>query len=84
MRFAIPAGTYPGQADPVPTVATQAALLASEALTPAEVAALLGRLLDGAGIGATGGPAGLMIRRESARGPLPLPFHPAARAYFGD
>ena len=42
MRFAIPAGTYPGQADAVPTVATQAALVAAEAMTPAEVAALLG------------------------------------------
>lgn len=80
MRAAIPAGSYPGQAAAVPTLATQAVLLANEALTPAEVGALLARLLDGAGLGGAGGPAALMIRRATARGPLPLPFHPAARA----
>jgi TRAP transporter TAXI family solute receptor len=83
VRFAIAAGTYPGQHDPVATVATPAALVAGEAITPAEAAALLARLLEGPGIAAAGGPAALMIRRETARGPLPIPFHPAARAYLG-
>ncbi|MBR0662429.1 TAXI family TRAP transporter solute-binding subunit [Neoroseomonas oryzicola] len=84
MRATIPAGTYPGQAGPVATVATPAALLAAEALTPAEVTALLGRLFEGQGLAATGGPAALMIRRETARGPLPLPFHPAAQRFYGN
>jgi TRAP transporter TAXI family solute receptor len=84
MRVAIRAGTYPGQAEAVATVATQAALVAADGLTMAEVAALLSRLLEGPGIAAAGGPAALMIGRETARGPLPLPFHPAARAFFGE
>ena len=33
-------------------------------------------------LAAAGGLAALMIRRETAGGPLPLPFHPAARAFF--
>ncbi len=83
IRFAIAAGTYPNQEQAVPTVATQAVLVASETLTAAEVAALLGTLLDGQGLAAAGGPAAMMIRRETAGGPLPLPFHPAALAFFG-
>ncbi|MEO3475193.1 TAXI family TRAP transporter solute-binding subunit [Roseomonas sp. CAU 1739] len=83
IRFAIPAGTYPNQEDAVPTLATQAVLVASQTLTQAEVAAMLATLLDGQGLAAAGGPAALMIRRETAAGPLPLPFHPAALAFFG-
>ncbi|MBW6400587.1 TAXI family TRAP transporter solute-binding subunit [Roseomonas sp. HJA6] len=83
IRFTIPAGTYPGQAEAVSTVATQAVLLAGEALTRAEITALLQRLFEGQGVAGTGGPAALMIRRETAGAPLPLPFHPAARAFFG-
>lgn len=83
MPFAIPAGTYPGQASLVPSVATQAALVAGEGPTPAEIATLLTKLFDAPGLAANGGPAALMIRRETARGPLPLPFHPAARQFLG-
>ena len=82
IRFAIPAGTYPNQEDAVPTLATPAVLVSADALTPAEVTAILVTLLDGQGLAAAGGPAALMIRRETAGGPLPLPFHPAARAFF--
>jgi TRAP transporter TAXI family solute receptor len=82
IRFAIPAGTYPNQEEAVPTLATQAVLVASETMTRAEVTALLGTLLDGPGLAAAGGPAALMIRRETAGGPLPLPFHAAAATFF--
>jgi hypothetical protein len=51
-------------------------------MTRAEVTALLGTLLDGPGLAAAGGPAALMIRRETAGGPLPLPFHAAAATFF--
>lgn len=83
MRFAIPAGAYPGQPQAVPTVATPAALVAAEAPTSAEIVTLLTRLLDGKGVASDGGPAALMIRRETARNPLPIPFHPAARRFLG-
>ncbi|NMJ43059.1 hypothetical protein GWK16_17555 [Roseomonas sp. JC162] len=33
---------------------------------------------------AIGGPAALMIRRATARGPRPLPFHPAALRFYGN
>lgn len=83
IRTDIPPHSYPGQADAVATVATLAALVVTEGPTSAEITALLAQLLDGQGIAATGGPAALMIRRETARGPLPLPFHAAARGFFG-
>ena len=83
MRLAIPPATYPGQAGPVRTVATPAALVAADAPTAAEVGALLAKLFERQGVAGTGGPAALMIRRETARGPLPLPFHVAARRFFG-
>jgi TRAP transporter TAXI family solute receptor len=83
MPFEIPAGSYPGQAAAVPSVATPAALVAADAPTTAEIATLLAKLFDGPGLAAEGGPAALMIRRETARGPLPLPFHAAARRFFG-
>lgn len=83
VALTIPAGTYPGQAAPVRTVATPAVLVAGEGPTPAEITALLAKLFDGQGIAATGGPAALMIRRETARGPLPLPFHRAAERFLG-
>lgn len=83
MRLAIPAATYPGQTEPVRTVATPAALVTADGPTSAEVSALLGKLFEGQGVAGTGGPAALMIRRETARGPLPLPFDVAARRFFG-
>ncbi|PWS36095.1 hypothetical protein DFH01_12880 [Falsiroseomonas bella] len=83
LRLAIAAGTYPGQGEPIRTVATPAALVAADAPTPAEVGALLAKLFEGQGVAGTGGPAALMIRRETARGPLPLPFHAEARRFFG-
>lgn len=79
----IPRATYPGQAEPVRTVATLAALVSGDGPTPAEVTALLARLFEGQGVAATGGPAALMIRRETAPGPLPIPLHAAARRFFG-
>jgi TRAP transporter TAXI family solute receptor len=83
LPLAIPPGTYPGQPDPIRTVATPAVLVAADAPTSAEVAALLAKLFEGQGLAATGGPAALMIRRETASGPVPLPFHAAARRFFG-
>lgn len=82
IRLTIPAGTYPNQHQAVPTLATQAVLVAADTLTQAEVTTLLGTLLDGQGLASAGGPAAMMIRRETAGGPLPLPFHPAAIAFF--
>jgi TRAP transporter TAXI family solute receptor len=84
MPLTIPPATYPGQTAPVRTVATPAALVAADtAPTSAEVTALLAKLFEGQGVAGTGGPAALMIRRETARGPLPLPFHVAARRFLG-
>lgn len=81
-RLSVPAGVYPGQTEPIRTVATPAALVAADGPTSAEVGALLTKLFEGQGVAGAGGPAALMIRRETARGPLPLPFHAAARRFF--
>ncbi|MCA3280895.1 MAG: TAXI family TRAP transporter solute-binding subunit [Roseomonas sp.] len=83
MRGSIPPGTYPEQAEAIATLATPAILVASEAATGAEISALLSRIFEGQGLARTGGPAALMIRKETALAPLLLPFHPAARRFFG-
>ncbi len=83
LRASIPSHTYPGQAEGVLTVVVPAALVTTGTPTQAEIAALLTKLFEGRGIAGAGGPAALMIRRETARGPLPLPFHAAARQFFG-
>jgi TRAP transporter TAXI family solute receptor len=83
MRLTVPPAAYPGQSAPIRTVATPAVLVAADGPTSAEVTALLTKLFEGEGVAAAGGPAALMIRRETAGGSLPLPFHAAARSFFG-
>ena len=77
----IPAHTYPGQAEAVPTLGTVALLLGTEGLRPDEVDALLGLLLGAPGVAGQGGPAALQISRARARETGPVPLHPAAAAF---
>ena len=76
-------GNHPtyGVAGEQPTLATQAVLLGTEALTTAEVAALLAQLFRDPGITTMGGPAALLIRRETAFTGLPVPLHPGVETF---
>jgi hypothetical protein len=82
LPFGIPAHTYPGQDEPLPTLATTAVLVGTDALTSAEVDRILALLFWRPGIAEAGGPAALEIGRATASSLLPLPFHPGAEAFY--
>ena len=82
-RITVPAHTYPGQAQPVPTLATPALLLGTEALRPDEVETLLGLLFGAPGVAAQGGPAAVQVTPARGRETGPVPLHPAAAGFYG-
>jgi hypothetical protein len=62
----------------------QAVLRLADALPPRPPDdAAMARPADGLGLAGAGRSAGLILRRETTPGPLPLPFHPAPRAAPG-
>lgn len=79
----MPAGTYPGQDQPVRTVAAVALLVARASLPDAEVEAVLRQVFDGIDFFAAGSAAGSQISRANARTGVNIPWHPAAERFFG-
>lgn len=82
IRFAIPANLYPGQVAPVPTVATPALLLTTEALTVTEARRALDRLFRNEAFVRNGGPAALEVAIATGRTGLTVPLHPGAILWF--
>ena len=78
----LPAGTYPGQTQPVRTVAVAALLAAPADLPDAEAATLLRDVFDGIDFFAAGSAAGSQISRTTARTGVGIPWHPAAEQFF--
>lgn len=78
----MPAQTYPGQDEPVRTVAAAALLVARADLPEADVESLLRQVFDGIDFFAAGSPAGSQISRGSARTGVGIPWHPAAERFF--
>ncbi|HSK41984.1 MAG TPA: TAXI family TRAP transporter solute-binding subunit, partial [Arenibaculum sp.] len=78
----LPVGTYPRQAEAIPTVAVTALLVAREAMPEIEVTAILDTVFDEIDFMAAGSAAGALISRSSAAIGLSIPLHPAAEAYF--
>lgn len=78
----LPASTYPGQREPVPTVAVTALLASGEALPKADVDRVLTALFDRIDFLRAGSAAGSLITRASARIGLTIPLHPAAVDYY--
>ncbi|EIC21799.1 TAXI family TRAP transporter solute-binding subunit [Thiorhodovibrio frisius] len=79
----LPAATYPGQREPVATVAVTAVLAANESLPKADVDRVLTALFDRIDFVAAGSAAGSQITPETAEIGLTIPLHPAAIAYYG-
>jgi TRAP transporter TAXI family solute receptor len=78
----LPPSTYPGQSQPVRTVAV-AALLASRADLPdGEAETLLRDVFGGIDFIAAGSAAGSQISRANARTGVGIPWHPAAEKFF--
>jgi len=77
--LALPAGTYAGQMQEVPTLATSALLLVASDLTDAEVAAITQRVYaPGGDLMARGSVQGAQISPANARLGLAVPQHAAA------
>lgn len=77
----IPARTYPGQAEPVPTVAATALLVANSSAPDAAVAAVL-ETLFGAGSSAGRGVTAARLSRTRALVGITIPLHDGAVRYF--
>ena len=80
----LPPSTYPGQTQPVPTVAVTALLTAGAGLPAADVERILTALFDRIDFVSAGSAAGSLITRETATVGLTIPMHPAAVAFFGE
>ena len=78
----LPPATYPGQLQPVRTLAVTALLVAPPDLPGADVEQVLGALFGGSDFLGAGSMAGSQISRQSAATGLTLPLHPAATAFF--
>ncbi|MBL8659589.1 MAG: TAXI family TRAP transporter solute-binding subunit [Rhodospirillales bacterium] len=78
----IPAGTYAGQEQPVPTVAAVALLVARASLPDAKAEAVLHQVFGGIDFFAAGRAAGSQISRSSAKTGVGIPWHPAAERFF--
>jgi TRAP transporter TAXI family solute receptor len=77
----IPAGTYPGIAEDVTTVAVQATLVAHNAVSDAAVRLVLKTLFEqGAAFGAI--VTGAHLDRATATMGITIPLHPGAAAWF--
>lgn len=78
------AGAYPGQSDPVQSIAQPTMLLGRASLKGREVRALLDGFYKGGGYLTKVHAAAAGIRWERALHGLQYPLHPAAKSYFAD
>lgn len=78
----LPAGTYPGQTKPLPTVAVAALLAVRADLPDADAKKLLRTVFEGIDFFAAGSAAGSQISLATARTGVGIPWHPAAEQFF--
>ena len=83
VRLTLPANTYPGQAEPVATVAATALLVGTIDMPQDEVKVLLELTFESTDYLAFGSAQGVKISRASGLRGIAIPLHPAAAAYFG-
>lgn len=79
VAMTLPAQTYPGQAEPVTTVATPALLVGTADAPEGEVEKLVEALYGGGGeLASAGSPEGVKVSKESALRGVTIPVHPGA------
>lgn len=78
----VPARTYPGQDEPVPTVAATALLVVRDDVANVEVMKVLDLLYASAASGGAGVQA-TRLSKARARDGVTIPMHPGAEQYFG-
>jgi TRAP transporter TAXI family solute receptor len=81
VAMTLPANTYPGQNEPVATVATTALLVATAETPDAEVEKVVGVVFGGA-LAAAGGVEGVKVSKDSALRGITIPLHPGATRFF--
>jgi TRAP transporter TAXI family solute receptor len=83
VQLTLAPNTYPGQAEPVPTVAATALLVATIDLPHDEAKAILALAYEGTDYLAFGSAQGVKISKASGLRGIAIPLHPAAAEYFG-
>ena len=83
VRLTVPANTYPGQTEPVATVATTALLVATLETPHDEAKALLQLAFESTDYLAFGSAQGVKISKANGLRGIAIPLHPVAAEYFG-
>jgi TRAP transporter TAXI family solute receptor len=83
VRLTLAANTYPGQAEPVATVAATALLVATTELPHDEAKATLELVFESTDYLAFGSAQGVKISKANGLRGIAIPLHPAAAEYFG-
>ena len=82
VAMTLPPNTYPGQGEPVATVATAALLVGTTDAPDAEVENLVGFIFTGADLAAGGSPEGVKVSKDSALRGITIPLHSGAGRFF--
>jgi TRAP transporter TAXI family solute receptor len=77
------ANTYPGQTEPVATIAAAALLVATTDLPQDEAKAVIELVFEATDYLAFGAAQGVKISKRTGLRGIAIPLHPAAAAYFG-
>jgi TRAP transporter TAXI family solute receptor len=83
VAMTLPARTYPGQVEPVATVATAALLVATTDAPEAEVGEMVAFVFSKADLASTGNAEGVKVSRDSALRGITIPLHPGTSRFFG-
>lgn len=83
VAMTLPANTYPGQGEPVATVATVALLVGTADAPDAEVEKVLGFVFARADLAAGGSAEGVKVSKDSGLRSITIPLHPGASRFFG-
>ena len=83
VQLTLAANTYPGQTEPVATVAATALLVTTNDLPQEEAKAILELVYEGTDYLAFGSAQGVKISKANGLRGIAIPLHPAAAAYFG-
>ncbi|HSF05919.1 MAG TPA: TAXI family TRAP transporter solute-binding subunit [Methylomirabilota bacterium] len=83
VAMTLPPNTYPGQGEPIATVATAALLVATSDAPDAEVEKMLGVVFAGADLAAAGSAEGVKASKDSALRGITIPLHPGTSRFFG-
>jgi len=83
VRLAVPANTYPGQAEDVSTVAATALLVTQSDTPEAEASLVLKLIYESTDYLSAGSAQGAKISKRTGLRGVTIPMHPAANQYFG-